>query len=72
LAVRAIAFIKTWETRFAQYFESMGVVAISVGYRAAISRENEATISGLHDNLAVDVETDAPGGISSDDDISTT
>ena len=69
--MRAVAFKKTWETWFGQYFESVGVVAISVGHRAAISREDEATISSFHYDLAVDVKANAPGGISSDDDIST-
>ena len=57
--MRAKAFVKAWESGFSKNFESMGVVALGIGLRTAISCHNYATISGLHHNLAVNVHTDA-------------
>ena len=50
----------------------MGVVTFGTGSRTASGGNDESTIASLHRDLAVDVDTDAPRGVTPDDDVTAT
>ena len=55
-----------------EYLKSVGVVAFGTGSRTASGGDDEAPISSLHRDLAVDVHADMPGGVAPDNNVTAT